>query len=202
MTFSAQVNDAAAPLVLVGDPVLAMILLPHRATELESSPIEIETQTDVEGDVRVVCVHVEAQVLVLAVAHDEAVVTIPIAACTWEENSPDGLKNCLELVHEVLESDVVQDDSIIVHGVRTPGWESGSVEGEDFLQEEVAESFGEDGHRVHLSGLLLTQNFLPALCASLLMCCPERWIEPLGSEGGHRIEELGVLCLLRVLIDD
>ena len=61
-----------------------------QATEGEPRPSEILAQADVEGDVRGVCVHVEAKVLAVAILHHEGMVVVRIAALPWEEQPGEG----------------------------------------------------------------------------------------------------------------
>mmetsp|Transcript_9676 Transcript_9676/g.30010 ORF Transcript_9676/g.30010 Transcript_9676/m.30010 type:complete len:561 (-) Transcript_9676:7-1689(-) len=196
-----EVAYAAALDVLVGVGVLPVVRRAHEAAELQAGAGEVQPQADVEGHVGVVRVHVEPQILALAVAHDEAVVPVPDAAGAGPEELPQRLQRLLELVYEGLEADLVQDDAVVVHAVRPPRGQAARVEVEDLRHELVAELVREEREGENLPRQLLLQDASPGLRRVLLARAPERGVEPLLAPRRRDLEELLVEDLLGVLAD-
>jgi hypothetical protein len=49
-------------LMTIGEAVLAMIRFSHGSAELEPGPCEVQAEANVEGHIRVICVHIQPQV--------------------------------------------------------------------------------------------------------------------------------------------
>mmetsp|Transcript_9675 Transcript_9675/g.30006 ORF Transcript_9675/g.30006 Transcript_9675/m.30006 type:complete len:396 (-) Transcript_9675:2-1189(-) len=188
-----EVAYAAALDVLVGVGVLPVVRRAHEAAELQAGAGEVQPQADVEGHVGVVRVHVEPQILALAVAHDEAVVPVPDAAGAGPEELPQRLQRLLELVYEGLEADLVQDDAVVVHAVRPPGGESRGAEVVHLLDEHVAEGRGEHFAGEDRAWQVLGHNLLPGGIRVLPQGRQESGVEPLLAPACLRVEELRVL---------
>ena len=56
--------------------------------------------------------HIQPQILLLPVPHDEAMVAIPSASGAREERLAQGLEQALQSIHEGFQSDIAQDDAL------------------------------------------------------------------------------------------
>mmetsp|Transcript_26317 Transcript_26317/g.49652 ORF Transcript_26317/g.49652 Transcript_26317/m.49652 type:complete len:256 (+) Transcript_26317:51-818(+) len=143
VTLATEMAHARALDVLVGVGVFTVVGHPHEPTELQPCTIKVKTQTDVESDVRIVCVHIEAEVFTLTIPHDEAVMPIPNISCTWKKQLAKGLEKALQPVDERLHSDVIQDDAVVVHAVRPPRRKTAGIKIEDLFYKSLAEGIRE-----------------------------------------------------------
>merc|ERR1712176_678742 len=117
MALSAQMTDASTLFMLESVGVLSVIRRSHQTAELQASAFEIQAQAKIERHIRVVRVHVQAEILAFPVANDEAMVSIPDAARPGPEQVAQWLEHLLQLIDHGLQTDLVQDDPIIVHAV-------------------------------------------------------------------------------------
>ena len=114
-----QVHDCAADHVSVRVDVAAVVGGAEAAAEGEGGAGELAAQTDVQGHVRVVVVHVEAAVLAALVLDHERVVLVKRRALLREEQFGQRQQTLpLEVVDERAHPDLVDDDAVVVHRVR------------------------------------------------------------------------------------
>mmetsp|Transcript_62456 Transcript_62456/g.101140 ORF Transcript_62456/g.101140 Transcript_62456/m.101140 type:complete len:208 (-) Transcript_62456:1084-1707(-) len=180
VALSPQMNHTVTLQVLEGVGVLAVVGSAHDAAELEASSFEVKPKADIEGHIRVICVHVKPQILALPIAHDEAVVPVPASA--WSaapEKLAQGLQQLLELVNHGLQSDLIQNDAVVVHAVWPPCWQAAAVEVEDLLDKHVEELICEDLEGEHFVWQLLDEDGSPRLRCLLGTGFPKGRIEPL-----------------------
>mmetsp|Transcript_72317 Transcript_72317/g.182379 ORF Transcript_72317/g.182379 Transcript_72317/m.182379 type:complete len:397 (-) Transcript_72317:756-1946(-) len=199
VALAAQVADTGTFHMLVGVRVLPVVPRAHQPAELQTRAVEVQAEADVEGHVRVVRVHVEAEILVLAVAHNEAMVPVPHAPGPRPQELAQRLEHALELVDHRLQPDLVEDDAVVVHAVRPPRWQAAVVEVEDFLDEGLTKVFRENLEGEHLPWQVLCQDGPPRLGGARLHGAPEGGVEPLRLPAGRRLEELLVSNELRIL---
>lgn len=112
MSFASQMNDAMTLLMSICEAVLAMVGCTHASTELKPSSSEVQTKANVEGDIRVIGVHIQTQVFTFSVSYDKAVVPIPATSRTWKESFSQRLQQFLQLVDERLQANIAQNDSL------------------------------------------------------------------------------------------
>ena len=209
MPAAAQMDQRATALVLVRLVELPMLGHARVSTDGERGGREVPAEAHVEGDVGVVGVHVQAQVLVgLVLDHERVVPREAALGLRGVEQLREREEDlALELADHGLHADVVDDDAVVVHAVRPADGQAGRVEVVQLLEEQVAELVVEDGKAVDGGAVALDldaqQRADRRVVAHLQLGhrVEQRRVDP-PAPPRRRVEELRVLAARTVGRDD
>ena len=155
---AAEVQERTARHVGIAVGERAMVGVAHVAAKGEPSAGEILAETDVQGHIAVIRMHVEIRILLGRVGDDKTVVIVESRRLAREERLRQRVHAHLEGVEARPQPDIVQDEPILVHGVWAPRLEATLAEILDLLDEPLRRGRREHRERVDLARLLPHQR--------------------------------------------
>lgn len=143
VSLATKVPHATSQFMVEGVGMLPVIRGTHDSAKAEASPSKGPAQTEVEGNIRVICVHVKAKVFTLLVPHNERVMTVercymgPMAAGNLRKNI------VLQIVDHGSPANLVENNTVIVHGVWASGWQPTRGKVVNLLNKKIAKGLAE-----------------------------------------------------------
>mmetsp|Transcript_12836 Transcript_12836/g.27588 ORF Transcript_12836/g.27588 Transcript_12836/m.27588 type:complete len:212 (+) Transcript_12836:297-932(+) len=161
MTSSARMHHTPTNDMFVSVGELSMVGFPHAAAKSEARTSELSANANIEGDVAVVGVHVEAQVLIRTVSDNKGVVVIKRNGLSRELATAQRVQHTLHQTREhFIKAHIVENHPIVVHTVRTMSREAGGIKVVQLHQHVGAKLWCEHRKREYVFRMLRKESLL------------------------------------------